>query len=89
MKSARLQKKIAKILSKKGYDLVLVARDKEKLEEVTLKNDDNEKKLKLSNQAYDYLNSSLLKINNNLSTLLETRISILGDIVLTKGRLRL
>ena len=37
----------------------------EKLEEVTLKNDDNEKKLKLSNQAYDYLNSSLLKINNN------------------------
>lgn len=37
----------------------------EKLEEVTLKSDDNEKKLKLSNQAYDYLNSSLLKINNN------------------------
>lgn len=35
------------------------------LEKVTLKNDDNEKKLKLSNQAYDYLNSSLLKINNN------------------------
>lgn len=38
---------------------------KEELEKVTLKNDDNEKKLKLSNQAYDYLNSSLLKINNN------------------------
>lgn len=38
---------------------------KEELEKVTLKNDDNEKKLKLSNQAYDYLNSSLLKVNNN------------------------
>lgn len=38
---------------------------KEELENVTLKNDDNEKKLKLSNQAYDYLNSSLLKVNNN------------------------
>ena len=38
---------------------------KEELEKVTLKNDDNEKKLKLSNQAYDYLNSLLLKINNN------------------------
>ncbi len=38
---------------------------KKELEKVTLKNDDNEKKLKLSNQAYDYLNSSLLKVNNN------------------------
>lgn len=38
---------------------------KEELEKVILKNDDNEKKLKLSNQAYDYLNTSLLKVNNN------------------------
>lgn len=37
---------------------------KEELEKVILKNDDNEKKLKLTNQAYDYLNSSLLKIGN-------------------------
>lgn len=35
------------------------------LEEISLKNDDNEKKLKLSNQAYDYLKNSLLKIDNN------------------------
>lgn len=38
---------------------------KEELKEITLKNNDNEKKLKLSNQAYDYLSSSLLKINDN------------------------
>ncbi len=38
---------------------------KEELEKITSKNDDNEKKLKLSNQAYDYLNSSLLRVNNN------------------------
>ena len=37
----------------------------EKLNEISLENDDNLKKLKLSNQAYDYLKSSLLKIDNN------------------------
>lgn len=35
------------------------------LKKATLKNNDNEKKLRLSNQAYDYLSSSLLKINSN------------------------
>lgn len=37
----------------------------QQLEEISLKNNDNEKKLKLSNQAYDYLKSSLLKIDND------------------------
>ena len=54
-----------KVEDKKANEVTESNSCKEELEKVILKNDDNEKKLKLSNQAYDYLNTSLLKVNNN------------------------
>lgn len=55
--------KYNKLLKEKNSDSVESNRCQEELEKAILQNNDNEKKLKLSNQAYDYLNSSLLKID--------------------------
>lgn len=60
-----ISNKYNSLIDKNNSDYLEENKCKEELETIRLKNEDNEKKLKLTNQAYDYLKKSLLKIGEN------------------------